>query len=269
MTTVEDPRPLYIMGDIHGQFEALTRLLREAGLIDADLRWAGKTARLWFLGDFFDRGPGSLSTVTLVMRLQREAAAAGGEVGALLGNHEILFLGAYRFRNDGDQGLYMRVSWIANGGSIDDLTHVTPEQIDWLSDLPVIARIDRWLLIHADAMFYTHYGDTVEEINARIHTLLHSDQVELWERLIDQFSLRMMFLPGRADGTGRAAHLLSLLGGDQIVHGHTPIHYMTGQVAPETNTQAYTYAERAGEPLCINVDGGLYAGGPGFLLRLK
>lgn len=269
MTSAEDPRPLYIMGDVHGQFEALTRLLREAGLIDDDQHWTGETARLWFLGDFFDRGPGSLSAVALVMRLQREAAAVGGQVGALLGNHEILFLGAYRFRADSEQSLYMRVSWIANGGNLEDLTHVTPEQIAWLSSLPMMARVDRWLLIHADAMFYTHYGDTIDEINARVQTLLNGDRAELWERLMDQFSLRMMFLPGRTDGTGRASHLLSLYGGSQIVHGHTPIHFMTGQVNPEMNTEAYAYAIQGGEPLCINVDGGLYAGGPGFLHRLK
>lgn len=269
MSLADDPRPLYVMGDVHGQFEALTRLLREAGLIDRDLNWTGGTARLWFLGDFFDRGPGSLAAVSLVMRLQREAAACGGQVGALLGNHEILFLGAYRFQNEGDQGLYMRVSWLANGGNPDDLTDVSPEQIAWLSNLPLIALVDRWLLMHADAMFYTHYGDTIEEINARIHTVLNSSRMELWERLMDQFSLRMMFLPGRNDGAGRAFHLLSLYGGSQIVHGHTPIHFMTGRISPETCTEAYVYAVRDGAPLCINVDGGLYAGGPGFIHRLK
>ena len=35
---------VYVIGDIHGQFKKLTRLLREVGLVDATLAWVGGTA---------------------------------------------------------------------------------------------------------------------------------------------------------------------------------------------------------------------------------
>ena len=43
---------MYVIGDIHGQIDKATTALREAGLIDADGRWAGGAATLWFMGDY-------------------------------------------------------------------------------------------------------------------------------------------------------------------------------------------------------------------------
>ncbi len=56
--------------------------------------------------------------------------------------------------------------------------------------------------------------------------------------------------------------MLATYGGGQIIHGHTPIMYMTKQ-PPDEIDAALVY--NAG--LCVNVDGGLYAGGPGFVYR--
>ena len=54
MTTRSAP-PVYIIGDIHGQYEQLVGLLRGVGLVDERLNWAGGAALVWFIGDFFDR----------------------------------------------------------------------------------------------------------------------------------------------------------------------------------------------------------------------
>lgn len=264
-----DSRPLYVVGDIHGQYNALMRLLHTADLITPDGTWAGGTTRLWFMGDFFDRGTGSLPALALVMRLQSEATAAGGQVGALLGNHEVMFLAAHHFQADPRHSAAMRMLWLINGGLMDDLETVTTDQIAWLRALPTMARVDNWLFVHADSVFYTHYGDTVDEVNTRVSAVLRSDDPQPWEHLLDQFAQRMMFLPGRTDGAGRAQHILDTYGGTQIVHGHTPIHYITGQEDAGRVTAAFEYARRGDAWLCVNVDGGLYAGGSGFLHRLK
>ena len=63
-------------------------LLRSTNLVTDELRWGGDNATLCFVGDFVDRGPDGIGCIELVMRLQREAADAGGQVIALLGNHE-------------------------------------------------------------------------------------------------------------------------------------------------------------------------------------
>ena len=79
---------VWVIGDVHGEFEKALTLLRTRGFVDREARWSGGTASLWFIGDLTDRGPHGIEVIDLVMRLQREAAAAGGTVGCLMGNHD-------------------------------------------------------------------------------------------------------------------------------------------------------------------------------------
>lgn len=64
--------PLYVVGDVHGYLDELVAALTEQGLIDAEGQWAAGHARLWFLGDFTDRGPDGIGVIDLVMRLSAE-----------------------------------------------------------------------------------------------------------------------------------------------------------------------------------------------------
>jgi len=85
-------RRIVAVGDIHGAFNGVRTILREAALIDDDDRWAGGDAILVQTGDFLDRGPGAIRVARLLMELQRQAPESGGGVVVLLGNHEILNL---------------------------------------------------------------------------------------------------------------------------------------------------------------------------------
>ncbi|HEY1409524.1 MAG TPA: metallophosphoesterase, partial [Promineifilum sp.] len=109
---------MLVMGDIHGQIAKLRLTLRRAGIVDEQDHWIAGNATMWFLGDFFDRGPDGIAAVDLVRSLQREAAVAGGRVDALLGNHDILILAAQRFgtRPSGGPGGTFLSSWQLNGG---------------------------------------------------------------------------------------------------------------------------------------------------------
>lgn len=78
------------IGDIHGALDRFRALLRETGVIDGRDRWVGGTTILVQTGDVLDRGPDSRRVLDLLMRLEREAARAGGRVHALLGNHEVM-----------------------------------------------------------------------------------------------------------------------------------------------------------------------------------
>ncbi len=80
------------IGDIHGAYDELVEILIASGLIDEKLTWSGGDSTLVQTGDFTDRGPGVREVMDLLMRLQREAAAAGGRVEVLMGNHEALNL---------------------------------------------------------------------------------------------------------------------------------------------------------------------------------
>ena len=90
------------IGDVHGAYDRFVGMLRAAGLIKGE-RWAGGRARLVQTGDVLDRGPDSKKVVDLLIRLEREAAAAGGRVHALVGNHEFMRLvGDWRYVSPGE-----------------------------------------------------------------------------------------------------------------------------------------------------------------------
>ena len=82
-------RKLIAVGDVHGQFEGLVKILRKAGIIDAEHNWCGGHNRLLQIGDILDRGPFSLKVDALLDKLQTQALMAGGEVIRLVGNHEL------------------------------------------------------------------------------------------------------------------------------------------------------------------------------------
>src|SRR5262245_28830343 len=158
---------LFVVGDVHGRYNALVTLLRETALIREDLTWMAGTSTLWFLGDLVDRGPKSIEVIDLVMRLQHEAQSVGGYVGCLLGNHEVVFMSAFRFgekRSAGPSGTFFS-DWATNGGNVTDLRKLTPARVQWLKSLPALAIANDQLLVHADATFYLEYGRSIEAVN--------------------------------------------------------------------------------------------------------
>ena len=86
------PSRVVAIGDIHGDFDALNSILKNAGIIDTSGRWIASDATLVQVGDFTDRGPKVRAVMDLLMDLERQAAAAGGRVAVLLGNHEVMNL---------------------------------------------------------------------------------------------------------------------------------------------------------------------------------
>jgi hypothetical protein len=110
------------VADLHGDYDRFVFILAhpQIGLVDADLHWIGGKAHLVQLGDVLDRGNRAKDILDLLMRLEKEAAEAGGMVHMLLGNHE-----------------EMNITGIA----LDYPGYVTPEQ--FLDFLPAPYRRDR------------------------------------------------------------------------------------------------------------------------------
>lgn len=84
------PERLIAIGDIHGSYDGLTTILRRAGLVDERLRWSGGRTVVVQTGDFTDRGADVRKVMDLLMQLEREAKAAGGQFLVLAGNHEVM-----------------------------------------------------------------------------------------------------------------------------------------------------------------------------------
>lgn len=84
----DDVPRVFTVSDIHGEFEAITTLLSNAGVIDDEGHWNWGNGHLVVLGDVFDRGDMVTECLWLIYRLEQEAESQGGRVHYLLGNHE-------------------------------------------------------------------------------------------------------------------------------------------------------------------------------------
>jgi hypothetical protein len=80
------------ISDIHGAYDAMVMTLQQVDILGEDLQWVGGNSHLVIVGDILDRGPKSRAAMELLMRLEGEAAAAGGGVHVLIGNHESMIL---------------------------------------------------------------------------------------------------------------------------------------------------------------------------------
>jgi hypothetical protein len=201
-----------------------------------------------------------------VMRLQREAAAAGGKVAALLGNHEAALLAVHRFgdhtAND-YEGYSFRDLWLSNGGNPSDLDALTQRHVAWIRSLPAMSFEDDRLLMHPDSQLYKRMGKTIGDVNRAVARILDSDDITAWDRFIRDAAQRRSFIDTQPLGPALARNMLRRFGGRQIIHGHTPITYFTGVDASRI-VGPLVYSNQR----CVNVDGGMYMGGPGFIYRL-
>ena len=236
----EGTGPLYVVGDVHGYLDELREALHDAGITDEHDNWAAGNTRLWFLGDFTDRGPDGIGVIDLVMHLSAQAAAAGGYCKALMGNHELLLIGAKKFGdtpvNSSAGTASFQAAWLLNGGQQHDMERLEDHHIQWMSRLDAMALADGHLLLHSDATCYLDYGSTIEAVNDAItEALQRNDADETWD-LFRRFTKRFAFR--EETGALAARELLAVFGGRQIVHGHSPIPYLLGEPGANGNGDA-------------------------------
>ncbi|MCB9266626.1 MAG: serine/threonine protein phosphatase [Lewinellaceae bacterium] len=173
----------YAVSDIHGCVRTFEALLDTIALSTDD--------RLFLLGDYIDRGPGSKEVIDLILKLKEE----GYQVHCLLGNHESLLLNALGGLV-ADQHL-----WLNNGGgatlksfglSSAASPHLIPEKyINFLEQLEWYFETEGYILVHAGLDF--RMADPLEGRNPLIW-------IRNWYENINR-----EWLQGRV-----------------VVHGHTP-----------------------------------------------
>lgn len=202
--------PIDLVGDIHGEIEALDALLSQLGYSHSGKHSQGR--RLVFCGDLIDRGQDSPATVGRVAEI---VDAGNGQ--AVIGNHELnLVLGEAKEGN----GWAFEADHDRASGHFVDAVRLPDEQrgpvVEWLASLPVVLERPDLRIVHAcwdPTAVRLLRGDsrTLREIhadhNARIDTLLRATgqlqvraaELETWrERLVDR-TAQVPFLPGVAE----------------------------------------------------------------------
>jgi hypothetical protein len=117
---------IVVIGGVQGAANTVATLLEHLELIDAEQQWSGGDTVLIQTGDLMDEGENVRATLDLFMRLQREAAAAGGRVIVLMGNHEAMnILGELRDVN------YMAYQHFADSDSEDRQRQAWEQWVAW------------------------------------------------------------------------------------------------------------------------------------------
>jgi len=122
--------------------------------------------------------------------------------------------------------------------------------------------VNERLLIHADALYYLDYGETIAQVNAGLRNVLVRGDADAYDQLLAHGGERLVFSQRDAFGVARARQFLAQFGGRQIIHGHTPIPLLSGARLDRV-TRAFVYAD----DLVVDVDGGIYKGGTGFVYQ--
>lgn len=235
-------------------------LLRRIGVIDEGAAWCGGDATVIFVGDFVDRGPAGLAVLDDVIRLEREAVAAGGLVLGVLGNHDAMFLSVRALGAEPMPGLgqsFLEL-WVMNGGEPSELRGAHGDHVAFLRSLPAVVLLGDDLIIHADSAFYLEYGSTVAAVNDAVRRVMAGSDPRAWTELLVRFHRRRELSdPDVVD------RMLGSLGGKRIIHGHTPIPFEYG-LDPTTVSEPRVN----GDGRVVNVDGGLFLGSPGVALQI-
>jgi hypothetical protein len=195
--------PILIVGDVHGDLERLFSGLKP---------YPPDQWRTIFLGDLVDGGPFGVGA----LRYARDRPNST----VLLGNHEVMMLGALRDRAERGDGFR---AWLGAGGQPHDLEELAKDEPlqDWLTRREVAVMLeDGTLAQHCDsdelgALIDQGEPDQVAALNGEVRRLLGRGDVR---PLIDRMTSRGVFRRQRL----RIEAWLDRTGARRVVHGHTP-----------------------------------------------
>lgn len=161
-------RPVFFIGDIHADVDALKRILIGLKLVDQNLRWIGGDAELVTLGDHLDRGPNSRPVLDLLLRLEGESRATGGKVTNLIGNHEFLTAdGHYTYAQAGDVLGYRDFKLGTRGTGYDYAFVGETVYAQWFRSRPAMYIVDDTLFVHA-GVTEKMLDYSIDEINTMV-----------------------------------------------------------------------------------------------------
>jgi len=139
------PAKYFATSDIEGGIMGFILMLKKAGIINSSYNWSYGNSHLFIMGDVFDRGQYVSQCLWLIYKLEQEAAAAGGKVHFVLGNHDIMNLtGDFR---------YVHAKYNNNvsvlGETLTTLYDANSELGKWLRTKNMVERAGNTLFLHA------------------------------------------------------------------------------------------------------------------------
>eukprot|EP00919_Chromeraceae_sp_WS-2016_P055512 GHVR01131960.1.p1 GENE.GHVR01131960.1~~GHVR01131960.1.p1 ORF type:complete len:647 (+),score=136.26 GHVR01131960.1:62-2002(+) len=81
---------VFVLGDVHGDYDTTVSLLKQSNLIDDSLEWKCNNTLFIQLGNVIDKGPMSCELILLFDYLRNNAHVNGNRVELLMGNHEYM-----------------------------------------------------------------------------------------------------------------------------------------------------------------------------------
>jgi serine/threonine protein phosphatase 1 len=146
---------LWVIPDIHGNSRTLQALIEE------QIK-PSRSDRIFFLGDYIDRGPDTRGVIDYIMHLLEDEY----DVRTLRGNHEDYLLRTYDNENVQKNFLgfsyqnKLKKEWFRFGGKetlksfgISDVHEIPEKYIDWMRDLEYFVEVDSGILVHAGLNF--------------------------------------------------------------------------------------------------------------------
>lgn len=180
---------IWVIPDIHGCVNTLKQLI-ENGIQPS------KEDKLYFLGDYIDRGPDGKGVIDYIMSLQEN----GYKIDYLIGNHEYYCMNS--FEKDQHRFLFksnIQKEWERYGAKatlasfgVRHPRDIDPKYIEWMKKGKYFIELDKFILVHAG-------------MNFNIQDPFDDTMSMLWVR---DFKVDT-----------------NKIGGKKIIHGHVPVEH--------------------------------------------
>ncbi len=215
------PKDLFCLGDIHGDFDRMSQMLAASGLAKSDgkggLTWTGGKSALVCTGDVIDKWSQSLPVIAALRSLQAQAAAKGGRVVVTMGNHEAEF----QANPLAEKSAAFQAELKAAGIDPKDVA-AGKDRLgigQWMRNLPVAAKVGDWFFVHAG----NTNGQTVSQIESSVERALRQEGFSSAALTGDNSLLESKLADGQWWGAGTSLKdNLKALGVNHLVEGHQP-----------------------------------------------
>lgn len=223
---------IVVIGDLHGDYNAMLKALKKAKVINSKNKWCGKDTIVVQLGDQVDGGgrgnkideDNEIKIMMFLLKLHNQAIKNNGGVYSLIGNHELMnVMGDYRYvSREGMtkfEGLKNRFKLFRPGGRMANFFAQTRN---------VIIRIGDWVFVHGGITLDIAKKYNLSQINnmMRLYLLGNSDKINMkvFNKL---FTNENSLLWCRQMSGSNYSHpnfykVMNIMGIKGIVVGHTP-----------------------------------------------